>query len=299
MLLSIAADEHAAMVFEDLASALDAGLPLASLGGDPAAGDRVLHELAAARGVRLSPTEATVLQHGWRSGRGGEALRGRARERLQRAQFARSVWEQLRYPLLLFAMLFVASLATSAFVGTGIAVVLAIAYTAVAIAVFVVWRAARRGAAGVERWPFVGKLFVDLRELPYLETLHGLYGAGVPIVEAHAAAVGSVRMRDLRARLEIAQGLLQNGESLRDALAQSAALGVETRTLLANGELAGQLEEALSKALTRRQQVAARTLATAARRVGQVAYVVAVAGVVVIVFRFYGNYFSMIGGGRP
>ncbi|MFY9342944.1 MAG: hypothetical protein WAT39_10675, partial [Planctomycetota bacterium] len=61
MLLSIAADERAALQFEDLASALDAGLPLASLGADPGAGERALHGALQRRGVRLTPTEDAVL----------------------------------------------------------------------------------------------------------------------------------------------------------------------------------------------------------------------------------------------
>ena len=57
MMLSYRADEHAALVFDDLASALDAGLPLESLGGDPALGDQVLIDLARRRGVTLRSTE--------------------------------------------------------------------------------------------------------------------------------------------------------------------------------------------------------------------------------------------------
>ena len=43
MLFSIAADERASLQFEDVASALDAGLPITAIGGDPSAGDRVVH----------------------------------------------------------------------------------------------------------------------------------------------------------------------------------------------------------------------------------------------------------------
>ena len=41
------------MVFTDLASAIDAGLPLESIGGDPRAGERVLADLCVNRGVQL------------------------------------------------------------------------------------------------------------------------------------------------------------------------------------------------------------------------------------------------------
>ena len=48
------ADEQAAMAFRDLASALDAGLPLDSLGGDPALGEHVLADLCERYGIVLS-----------------------------------------------------------------------------------------------------------------------------------------------------------------------------------------------------------------------------------------------------
>ena len=63
---------------DDLASALDAGLPITQLGGDAKAGDRVLHDILRQRGVVLSPTEDAVLLAGWRAGRAGAALRSRA-----------------------------------------------------------------------------------------------------------------------------------------------------------------------------------------------------------------------------
>jgi type II secretory pathway component PulF len=97
-------------------------------------------------------------------------------------------------------------------------------------------------------------------------------------------------MQGLRARLEIAQSHLASGESLRESLQQAAALDPETRALLSIGEQAGQLEDALARALQRRQAVATQTLGLAARRAGQIAYSAAVIGVVVIVFRFYSTY---------
>jgi type II secretory pathway component PulF len=287
-MLSIGADERAVLVFDDLASALDAGLPPESLGGVVADGDRVLLGIAKRRGVRLTPTEETVLVNAWRSGKAGDALRCRARHRQQHAEFKRTLWSKVAYPLLLFVMLFVASLATSALLGAGMAITLAVLYTVLGAAGWLTWRAVRRGSA--ESWPVVGRLVKDSRELPYLETLHALYGAGIAIVDAHRSAVDAVRMQGLRARLEIAQSHLASGESLRESLQQAAALDPETRALLSIGEQAGQLEDALARALQRRQAVATQTLGLAARRAGQIAYSAAVIGVVVSVFRFYSTY---------
>ena len=95
------ANERAALVFEDIASALDAGLPLTALGGDAAAGERTLHDALEKRGVQLTGTEDTVLTFAWRAGRASAALRARARARTQRATNQRTLWSGLRYPLLL------------------------------------------------------------------------------------------------------------------------------------------------------------------------------------------------------
>ena len=56
------ADEHAAMVFVDIASSLDAGLPIESMGGDPGLGDNVLFGLCASRGAACAPTAPTLSQ---------------------------------------------------------------------------------------------------------------------------------------------------------------------------------------------------------------------------------------------
>ncbi len=61
-------DEHAAQQFEDIASALDAGLPVQAIDGDPTLGDAVLHSILQQRRVALTTTESAVLAAGWRSG---------------------------------------------------------------------------------------------------------------------------------------------------------------------------------------------------------------------------------------
>jgi type II secretory pathway component PulF len=129
--------------------------------------------------------------------------------------------------------------------------------------------------------------------LPYLETLHALYGAGVPMKTAHTTAVGTVRLGAVASRLRLADAIVQSGRPLREALAETAALHVETRTLLHTGEQTGQLEDALRRALDRRRDVTGRNLAAVSRRVGQVAYGIAVVLCVVVIFRFYSNYLGM------
>lgn len=288
------ADEQAALVFEDLASALDAGIPLATLGGDPAAGERVLHGIASARGVRLTETEDEVLVHAWSSGGAPAALRARAEQRRARAAFLRAVLGALAYPALLLATVFASSVLLSSLLGPGIAIGIAVAIGLLAIVVSATFVLVRRGVLRIERWPLAGWLVADLREIPYLETLHALYGAGVPIVTAHSRAVRTVTMPDLHQRLAAAAPLLAAGQPLRDALVGAGALAAETRQLLAIGEQSGDLEAALGRAATRRREVATRKLTRAARNLGRFAYVAAAVAVVAYVFHFYTTYFGLI-----
>ncbi len=294
LLLSIGADERAALVFEDVASGLDAGLPLEAMGGDPQAGERALHGILSRRSVRLDRTEDLVLLHSWRAGKAPASLRARALARRQRVEFARLLWSGLRYPLLLAGMLLLASITTMAFVGPGVLIGLLTVYLLIAALLLWLRSAARSGSAVVGNLPVLGPLVLGVAELPYLETLGALYGAGVPLNEAHRAAVGTVPPGQVQARLQIADRILQGGQPLREALAQALALHTETRSLLSTGEHAGQLEEALGRALVRRRDVTGRGIAAVSRLAGQIAYVLAIVGVVVIVYRFYSSYFAMM-----
>ncbi|MBM4061102.1 MAG: hypothetical protein FJ265_08410 [Planctomycetes bacterium] len=295
MLLSIAADEAAALQFDDLASALDAGLSPVALGGRADAGERTVHELLRSRRVVLTPTEDAVLLAGQRAGSLARLLRQRAEQRRSRAALARQLWTGLRYPALLVVCVSFVSLFTAPIVGhhgfligAGLGLLLLLLLVA----------AVRRGLrTGSERWlrlPVVGNLAAAFGELPYLETLQALYGAGVKLAQAHPAAVATVPVAAVRARLQVADRILQQGRPLADALAQALALHAETRALLATGEPSGQLEDALGRALARRREVAGRGAANAARRAGIAAYWITVLAVVWIVSDFYGAYFGKL-----
>lgn len=294
-MLSIAANERAALHFDDLASAFDAGLPLQAQGARPGSDERVVHHMLRDRGVQLSATEDTVLLAAWRAGRIGSALRSRADERRRRAEFTRVLWTGLRYPILLFAMVIVASFATAGVVGHyGFAIGVGLGLAGALALFFVVRRGLRTGDDRWARIPILGRIGTGMAELPYLETLHALYSAGVPLNQAHATAVAAVPMASVQRRLQIADRSLQGGTSLTESLATSLALHTETRMLLATGEQAGQLEDALVRALKRRRDAAASEVADTARRVGIVAYGVAVIVVVAIVVNFYSSYFALM-----
>ena len=288
-------DEKAALIFDDMASAIDAALPLRSIGGNPDLGDDVLVALASQRGIHVLPTEKTVLQLSWKSGNGAAALRSRAANRRRRAKFKQDVWGGLRYPVLLLCVIAVAAVCTSTIIGTEIGIWIACGAFAIALSAIVLGRKIMRGDAALERYPVLGSLLIDVHELPYLESLHALYGAGVPIVEAHKRALESVHSQGLRERLKNTQQLMEAGATLREALKQSSGLTEETRSLLATGEDSGQLEEALQRALVRRQDVAEQKLVTASLRVGQTAYALGVIAAVIVIFKFYSGYFALLG----
>jgi type II secretory pathway component PulF len=298
MFPSIAANERAELCFQDLASALDAGLPLAAIGGAPAAGDRALHAAVQARGVQLTPTEDVVLMHGWRAGKAAATLRACAVGRAQRAAFGRQAWAGLRYPLVLAIALPFAAFAASWVIGKGPAVAVLGLYAALAAAFAGTRRAVRAGAAWPRRLPWAAGLLDAAAEIPYLETLHALYGAGVPMRQAHAAAVESAPPGQAAERLRIADRMVRDGRPLHEGLATALALHPESRQLLQTGEMAGQLEDALARALQRRRDVHGRTLAALGRGLGAAAYALTIAAVLWILVTFYSGYFAALKGLR-
>ncbi|MFN3240746.1 MAG: type II secretion system F family protein [Planctomycetota bacterium] len=292
MMLSYRADERAAMVFQDLASALDAGLPLESLGGNPQLGDHVLVDLCWQRGVKLRPTEKLALEAGWKSGNASLALRKRGAARQRRADFVRITQSALAYPILLCAMLLLASLAVMAVAGTSAVTVILTIYGCGAIFLIVFARMLGRGDSSLERWPVIGGVLREMRELPYLEALHSLYGAGVPIVDAHRTAFPTVHMQGLRKQLGVAMTMLEQGRPLHEALESSASLSPETRQLLATGERAGQLEESLARAIDRRSEMAGRRLKVASRTISGVIYGLVAIGIAIFAIQFYTAYYA-------
>lgn len=291
-MLWIGAHEAAALQFEDVASALEAGLPLQTLGGDPAAGDRVLHHLLARRRISLTPTEATVLEHAWRAGTATQALRARAVARRQRAEFVRALWAGLRYPLLLLTMVTALSFLLASSWGPRLVASLVLA--AVVAAGFLVRNSLRGGAPWVAELPGLGPTLREAGELPFLETLHALYGAGVPLLQAHTAALATVAVPAVRDRLAVADRILQQGRPLHEALQTAVALHAESRQLLATGERAGQLEDALQRALVRRRDVVSRRVLLQGRWVGHTIYALAALAVAWFVLDFWSNHYRAL-----
>lgn len=295
-----AADDHAAVQCDDLASALDAGLPLPSLGGDPRAGDQVVANILQRRGVTLAPFEAAALAAGWRAGRAPVLLRGTAERRRQRAALRRKIWSSLRYPVMLLALTTMASAIVGPILGaTWMPLLFVGGVAALAAVVAFGYRALRRGGPGVQRLPVLGELITCTAEVPYLEAMHALYASGVPIAAAHTTATAAVPTADLAARLQIAARTLAAGQRFHEALDGALALHTETRQLLATGEHTGQLEDALQRALRRRREQMARHAETLARWFGVAMYAFAAIAVMAYVQFVYSTIFAkLMGGGR-
>lgn len=282
--------ERAALEFDDVASALDAGLPLDAVGADERRGDEVLLSIFERRNVALTPTERTTLVAAWQSGNAPVALRRRAAHRRSKAEFVRKVWAAIRYPLLVMGMTVVASLATMAVVGNanvplGLAVFLAL------LGLGGCWlrHVLRHGGESWFRIPGIGATFRDYGEIPYLETLHALYGAGVRLPDAHRAAMAAVPFAAVRARLAVADRALADGRTLSEGLAAGLGLHAESRNLLATGERSGQLEDALDRAAKRRRECATVATERLVRTFASVFYGAAVVAAVIVILSFYGR----------
>lgn len=259
-------DEKLALRLEDLAGALDAGLPPDRLlstpetsGDSPAAAGLVPGLLGA--GLPLEPAERLALEAAERAGRLSSALRSVAASRRLRAQLWRDLRARLRYPLGLV-------LVGTVVFGLAAAAGLASPWAAVVLAGIVIglpwaaaawWRrACRRPVLPPARLPGLGGLLRDYAEVPYLEALQALYGAGVPLAQAHAQALRACPVAAVRARLFTAETMVGEGRPLTEALAAAGALDPETLAVLGPAERIGDLEAALGRALTRRRDTLRR-----------------------------------------
>lgn len=294
MRLPIADDERAALQFEDLASALDAGLPLASLGGDVTAGERAVHTILRNRGVRLSASEDACFVASAKAGRIPAALRERAALRRDRAAFLRQIAGGLAYPLILLAVAIVVGILLAPLFGPGLPIT--IAGTLVALAALAWW--VRRGLRGGEdRWlevPVLGPIARGLGEQTYLETLQGAYAAGIPVLDAHALATTTVAVAAVRVRLRKAEQLVRNGSTLTEGLAATQAVHPETLQLLGTGEHAGHLEEAAGRALRRRRDVVGRAITRLAKGSAFAIYGAGMAICVYMILSFWLSYFARL-----
>lgn len=299
-------DDALALRLEDLASSLDAGLNAdAVLDSWPTGASSGAREAAAGlqgdlvdamvrRGLQLDATERSVLAAAETSGNLPAALRGRAAARRQRAALIRELWSRLRYPCLLAIMASVVAVLAGPIVGTGLSTVAALALPTALIGGWWLGRILVRRAdftgAGV---PGLRPILQDAAEMPYLEAMAGLYGAGVPILEAHTQALRTVAVASVRARLFRAQQILERDATpLTEALTHTQALATETLQILTPAEQAGQLEDALRRALERRRHTFAVRAGAWVRWIGAAVYGAVVVLVAWVVIEFYSGLYG-------
>lgn len=139
-------------------------------------------------------------------------------------------------------------LALSAFVAAHavpLLVVLALAVLPFALAPRLGHAAVRWRDAVVLRTGFVGRLVATLRTARWARTVSLLYGAGIALDEALAIAEGTLGDRALAAELAGARTALLGGRGLGRALGACPSVPATLARLVAAGESAGALQEAL------------------------------------------------------
>jgi type II secretory pathway component PulF len=279
---------------EDCASLLDAGLGVRAA---PARTDQP-NAVQLAEDLRwLDAWERAALEAAERAGELPVALRQLATHHRTLAELGRGLWAGLRYPLLVGGLLLGLSLtlvpAAPALV-YGIAILLVLAGATAGYA-----RAQLRSPTGrPELVPIVGRLARLRGELAYLTALQHLYRAGVPLRDAHPAALRAVPLASLRRSLFGADAALQAGGPLTDALAGQRSLSPETLELLALGERTGTLSESLGRAADHAGRKLVAGYRSAARWVGAAAYALAVLAVAYTALSFYGGLYGRLVGAR-
>lgn len=285
------ADDRAVMACEDLASALDAGIPPDQLGAPPDPQEDWAVLALQARRVALTPAERLMLEAAQSSGNLPRTLRQRAEARRLRAELVRRCLAGLRYPLVLLLMALLVSFLMAMAMRTVLpAIVVVAALLALAALTVAGARSVRQPRGFVMKIPGFADLLRDLGELPYLQTLHGLYAAGVPLRDAHGKAAATSPVALVRERLQKADPILQGGAPLAEALQRTAALHPESQSLVTTGERSGDLEDALLRAATRRGDVLRRRAEQAVRAVSVTVYVLAAGVAIFLVFSFYSRY---------
>ena len=298
--------QRQADTFDDVASALDAGLPADTILKDQATRSRravpslehgFVHALA--RVIDLGTLDRTTLEAAETAGQLTRALRDRASDARDGATFRKSIVRSLIYPLGLLSM---AMAVVGALTSWGLAVgwlplVLGLGLPAglATLAAATVWHVQTpmfRPAV----WGPIGALVRDAAELPYLRALRSLYAAGIRIDLAHNIAAASSPIPAIRSRLVAAAAGPRSGTPLVEALARHDALHTETIRLLEPAQTTGELEDALARAATRRNERLRSGMARLAAAVHTVAYVIAALTVASLVFAFYSRLFARAAG---
>ncbi|MCA8956203.1 MAG: type II secretion system F family protein [Planctomycetes bacterium] len=262
LLTSPRRDDREAYLLADLCAAVEAGLTAEQILNGPstatlpgvARSGTTLSEGLLQKGLHLAPHELLMLETSERAGSLPRTLRALSVARSRRAERFRQVCWRLAYPAFLLVMGLGFSLLLGVVMGRGLSHTLTAMLVLAGLVGGAYWfvrSAMRRPDARGSGW--IGKLMLELGELPYLQAMHGLYGAGVKIHEAHALASLTSPVESVRVQLDATATRMRDGATWSEALNGVGALHTETRQMLATAELSGDLEAALDRAVTRRQ----------------------------------------------
>jgi len=289
-------DEREALRLDDIASAVDAGLPMGTI----LPGTDVTHGLAVALGqqpgLTFNAAEAAMLQAAEVAGTMPTCVRLIAEQRRRRAGFVRRLAGRVRYPLVVFLVAVLAAFATAPIRGQSYPSLLLTLGGILLGLVFIGWLVRNRiRDPQFDGTPApLGALLQDLGEVPYLQSLVGLYAAGVKVQQAHELAANSVAVPYVRYRLRAANAGLQVHQPLTESLATANALCPETLQLLATGEAAGELEDALQRGLGRRMDCLERRLENWAGAIGSTIYVLSAGYAIYLILTFYSSYYGRL-----
>ncbi len=301
MLRSPSQDERESYLLTDIASAANAGLTVEQILNGPSTADlpgstrnaETLTESLSAKGLQLAPHEILMLETAEKAGNISKVLLILANQRSKRATQTRETRRRLAYPIFLLCFASLVGVLSSLALGQGLtplAIIITILLGTVAAGILMVRQTIENPNRGP--LPAIRTLILALGELPYLQSMHGLYGAGVSIHQAHELALATSPIRSVRQQLIEAQDAMRDGSTLSQALHQCSALHAETRQMIASAEVAGELEQALARAVERRQtaiDLRTQSLLTAS----VVAVQVLVYGFTAyVVLSFWLNYYS-------
>jgi type II secretory pathway component PulF len=291
--------------FEDLATALDAGLGIDALGlaGLPAGrrDDGLAARIGDAVGD-LGAIDAAVLGAAESAGALPAALRDLAAAERAASEQGLALLGRLAYPALVASLAF----AVSALLATlGLAALppgLLALWLAVPAAALITWILARRRARrdpafDLGRVPVFGALAADTAMVPYLDAMARLHGAGLRLDEAHRLATATCPLARSRARLTAAGTSLASGARYAEALAKADALDAGARDALAQAERIGGLEETFRTLAQRRRAAILIRSRRLVRLIGGLAYAMAVVLVLALVVSFYGGMLARLGAG--
>ena len=297
-------DERVADLLADVASAYDAGLSSVDILTGPATArlpgscnpQSSISEGLVAKGLELAPHEFVMSTTAEMSGTLPRVLRNIARRREQRAARNRELRNRLAYPILLLSLGLLVTVFTAAIGDRGwFPPVLVVAFVLTTGYAVLHWVQRAMRAPNSSGPPLFRNWLMDFGELPYLESMHGLYGAGIKLIEAHELATRTSPIARVRTQLEAAGIHVAGGAPYVEALQRADALNIETRQLLAAAEPAGDLEGAFERALQRRQNSSERE-SRRLIRIGTTLALCLVYGFVIwVIFDFYLAYFDRIG----